>query len=301
MKVKLNRDSKLVSRMYFTWFLLGILYAFFMLILNAFGVQFGFIAFIVIIFGSVQYFMSDKMVLWSSGAKLIERQDDERLFQIVDEVSLLAGINPPKIAYMKSDIPNAFATGRNPKNSLVAVTKGLREKLNDNELKAVIAHEIAHIVNGDVKVLAIANFFVTLSSFLMQMFFWNMLFGGLGRSRENNGAGQAIFLLYIVTMIVYFLGQLLVLSLTRYREYGADHTGASLTGTPIHLASALEKISMSSIKVPSQDLRQFKTANAFMIIPALSGNDISKLMSTHPPVNDRIRKLKDLQKQLGYL
>ena len=301
MKVKLNRDSKLVSRMYFTWFLLGILYAFFILILNAFGVQFGFIAFIVIIFGSVQYFMSDKMVLWSSGAKLIERQDDERLFQIVDEVSLLAGINPPKIAYMKSDIPNAFATGRNPKNSLVAVTKGLREKLNDNELKAVIAHEIAHIVNGDVKVLAIANFFVTLSSFLMQMFFWNMLFGGLGRSRENNGAGQAIFLLYIVTMIVYFLGQLLVLSLTRYREYGADHTGASLTGTPIHLASALEKISMSSIKVPSQDLRQFKTANAFMIIPALSGNDISKLMSTHPPVNDRIRKLKDLQKQLGDL
>jgi len=301
MKVKLNRDSKLVSRIYFTWFLLGILYAFFMLILNAFGVQFGFIAFIVIIFGSVQYFMSDKMVLWSSGAKLIERQDDERLFQIVDEVSLLAGINPPKIAYMKSDIPNAFATGRNPKNSLVAVTKGLREKLNDNELKAVIAHEIAHIVNGDVKVLAIANFFVTLSSFLMQMFFWNMLFGGLGRSRENNGAGQAIFLLYIVTMIVYFLGQLLVLSLTRYREYGADHTGASLTGTPIHLASALEKISMSSIKVPSQDLRQFKTANAFMIIPALSGNDISKLMSTHPPVNDRIRKLKDLQKQLGDL
>ena len=301
MKVKLNRDSKLVSRMYFTWFLLGILYAFFMLILNAFGVQFRFIAFIVIIFGSVQYFMSDKMVLWSSGAKLIERQDDERLFQIVDEVSLLAGINPPKIAYMKSDIPNAFATGRNPKNSLVAVTKGLREKLNDNELKAVIAHEIAHIVNGDVKVLAIANFFVTLSSFLMQMFFWNMLFGGLGRSRENNGAGQAIFLLYIVTMIVYFLGQLLVLSLTRYREYGADHTGASLTGTPIHLASALEKISMSSIRVPSQDLRQFKTANAFMIIPALSGNDISKLMSTHPPVNDRIRKLKDLQKQLGDL
>ena len=299
MKVKLNRDSKLVSRMYFTWFLLGILYAFFILILNAFGVQFGFIAFIVIIFGSVQYFMSDKMVLWSSGAKLIERQDDERLFQIVDEVSLLAGINPPKIAYMKSDILNAFATGRNPKNSLVAVTKGLREKLNDNELKAVIAHEIAHIVNGDVKVLAIANFFVTLSSFLMQMFFWNMLFGGIGRSRENNGSGQAIFLLYIVTMIVYFLGQLLVLSLTRYREYGADHTGANLTGTPIHLASALEKISMSSIKVPSQDLRQFKTANAFMIIPALSGNDISKLMSTHPPVNDRIRKLKDLQKQLG--
>ena len=299
MRVKLKRDSKLVSRMYFTWFLLGLLYAFFVLILNSFGIRFGFIAFIVIIFGSIQYFMSDKMVLWSSGAKLIERKDDEKLFQIVDEISSLAGINPPKIAYMNSEIPNAFATGRNPKNSLVAVTKGLREKLNDDELRAVVAHEIAHVVNGDVKVLAIANFFVTLSSFLMQMFFWNMLFGGMGRSRGNNGSGQAIFLLYIITMIVYFIGQLLVLSLTRYREYGADHTGASLSGTPNHLASALEKISMASIKVPSEDLRQIKTANAFMIIPALSGNDIAKLMSTHPPVIDRIRKLKELQKQLG--
>ena len=164
MRVKLKRDSKLVSRMYFTWFLLGLLYAFFVLILNSFGIRFGFIAFIVIIFGSIQYFMSDKMVLWSSGAKLIERKDDEKLFQIVDEISSLAGINPPKIAYMNSEIPNAFATGRNPKNSLVAVTKGLREKLNDDELRAVVAHEIAHVVNGDVKVLAIANFFVTLSS-----------------------------------------------------------------------------------------------------------------------------------------
>ena len=124
--------------------------------------------------------MSDKMVLYSSGAKLINRSDDEELFQIVDELSYSAGIDPPKVAVMNSNVLNAFATGRNPKNSLVAVTSGLRKNLNRSELRAVVAHEIAHIINGDVKVLAIANFFVMLSSFLMQMFFWNMLFGGIG-------------------------------------------------------------------------------------------------------------------------
>ena len=285
--------------MYFTWFLLGILYFFFAMLLNTFGVQFGFIAVIVLVLGSIQYFMSDKMVLYSSGAKLINRPDDEELFQIVDELSNSAGIDPPKIAIMDSNVLNAFATGRNTKNSLIAVTTGLRKSLNRSELRAVVAHEIAHIVNGDVKVLAIANFFVMLSSFLMQMFFWNMLFGGMGRNRDNGGGAGAIFILYIATMIVYFIGQLLVLALTRYREFGADYTGSNISGEPIELASALRKISISSISIPSQDLRQFKTANAFMIIPALSGDDISRLMSTHPPVEDRIRRLVDMVKQSG--
>ena len=202
---KFKRDKELVFRMYFTWFLLGILSFFFALFLNAFGVQFGFIVVIVLVFGSIQYFMSDKMVLYSSGAKLINRSDDEDLFQIIDELSNLAGIDPPKVAVMDSSVLNAFATGRNTKNSLIAVTTGLRKNLNRSELRAVVAHEIAHIVNGDVKVLAIANFFVMLSSFLMQMFFWNMLFGGMGRNRENGGGAGAIFMLYIATMVVYFI------------------------------------------------------------------------------------------------
>ena len=296
---KFKRDKELVLRMYFTWFLLGILYFFFAMLLNTFGVEFGFIAVIVLVLGSIQYFMSDKMVLYSSGAKLINRPDDEELFQIVDELSHSAGIDPPKIAIMDSNVLNAFATGRNTSNSLIAVTTGLRKSLNRSELRAVVAHEIAHIVNGDVKVLAIANFFVMLSSFLMQMFFWNMLFGGMGRNRDNGGGAGAIFILYIATMIVYFIGQLLVLALTRYREFGADYTGSNISGEPIELASALRKISISSISIPSQDLRQFKTANAFMIIPALSGDDISRLMSTHPPVEDRIRRLVAMVKQSG--
>tara|TARA_B100000902_G_scaffold384427_1_gene424559 strand:- start:146 stop:1042 length:897 start_codon:yes stop_codon:yes gene_type:complete len=298
--MKFKRDKELVLRMYFTWFLLGILYSFFALILNAFGIQFVFIAIVVLILGSIQYFMSDKMVLMSSGAKIINRSDDEELFRIVDELSLKAGINAPKIAIMESNVLNAFATGRNIQNSLVAVTTSLRKNLNNEELRAVLAHEIAHIINGDVKVLAIANFFVMLSSFLMQMFFWNMLFGGIGRNRDNNGGAGAIFILYIVTMIVYFVGQLLVLSLTRYREFGADFTGSNLSEEPLQLASALKKISISSLNLPTQDLRQFKTANAFMIIPALTSDDISRLMSTHPPVQERIKKLIELEKQSEY-
>ena len=120
----------------------------------------------------------------------------------------------------------------------------------------------------------------------------------MGRNRDNGGGG-AIFMLYILTMVVYFIGQLLVLALTRYREFGADYTGSIISGEPIELASALKKISTSSISIPSQDLRQFKTANAFMIIPSISGNDISRLMSTHPPVEDRIRRLIAMEKQLG--
>ncbi|GIS28452.1 MAG: hypothetical protein CM15mP129_06490 [Chloroflexota bacterium] len=135
---KFKRDKELVLRMYFTWFLLGILYFFFAMLLNTFGVQFGFIAVIVLVLGSIQYFMSDKMVLYSSGAKLINRSDDEDLFQIVDELSYSAGIDPPKIAIMDSNVLNAFATGRNTKNSLIAVTTGLRKNLNRSELRAVV-------------------------------------------------------------------------------------------------------------------------------------------------------------------
>ena len=254
---------------------------------------------IVLFFGSIQYFMSDKMVLYSSGAKLLNRSDDDELFQIVDELSYSADIDPPKLAIMDSNVLNAFATGRNPKNSLIAVTTGLRKNLNRSELRAVLAHEIAHIINGDVKVLAIANFFVMLSSFLMQMFFWNMLFGGMSRNRDSGGGAGAIFILYIITIIVYFIGQILVLALTRYREFGADYTGSNLSGEPMELASALRKISISSISIPSQDLRQFKTANAFMIIPVLTKDDVARLMSTHPPVEDRIRRLISLDKQQG--
>ena len=168
--------------------------------------------------------------------------------------------------------------------------------MNKKELTAVIGHELAHIVNGDIKVLAMGNFFEMLTGFLMQMFFFNMLFGGMGRRREGGGA---MMIAYFATIIVYFIGQLLVLALTRYREYGADHKGAEICGAPGSLADALAKISGTVSNIPDQDLRKLQTANAFLIISAsLRGSGGMNLFSTHPSVEERIRRLRDLETRI---
>lgn len=291
---KFKRDSGLVTRMYFTMFMLGILYGVFALFLMAVKFPIILIGVIVAVLVGVQYFLSDKMIMWSTGAKEVNRAQEPELFSMVERVATKAGMPMPKVAVIDSMVPNAFATGRNPKNALVAVTVGIRQRLSDRELEAVMAHEIAHVRNRDMRVLAVANFLVTVTSFLMTMLFWNMLFGGFGRRQQGGG----IMLVYLVTILVYFLGQLLVLALTRYREYGADHSGAEISGDPGALANALEKISGSMARIPDEDLRKLQTASAFMIIPAaLKGESAMNLFSTHPPVEDRIRRLRELEKR----
>ncbi len=295
---RIPRDSGLVKRMYFTMFMLGVLYAVFALVLVSFGVPIVFMAGIVGVMVVVQFFMSHKMVLWSTGAKEVSPAEEPQLHAMVQRLAVAAGIPKPRVAIMKNSIPNAFATGRNPRNALVAVTTGLRERLNEREIEAVLAHELAHVVNRDIRVLAIANFFVMVTSFLMTMLFWNMLFGGMS-GRRNNQAG-AMMLIYLITMVVYFLGQLLVLALTRYREYGADHGGAVISGNPSALASALEKISGSMARIPQEDLRKVQTANAFMIVPAVAGKSMQNLFSTHPQVEDRVRRLREMERLMRY-
>lgn len=280
--------------MYFTMFMLGVLYGVFALFLMAVNFPIIWIGVIVAGLVGVQYFLSDKMIMWSTGAKEVSRAEEPELFAMVERVATKAGMPMPKVAVINSMVPNAFATGRNPKNALVAVTVGIRQRLSGRELEAVMAHEIAHVRNRDMRVLAVANFLVTVTSFLMTMLFWNMLFGGFGRRQQSGG----ILLVYLVTILVYFLGQLLVLALTRYREYGADHSGAEISGDPGALASALEKISGSMARIPDEDLRKLQTASAFMIIPAaLKGESAMNLFSTHPPVEDRIRRLRELEKR----
>ena len=280
--------------MYFTMFMLGILYGVFALFLMAVNFPIILIGVIVAVLVGVQYFLSDKMIMWSTGAKEVKREQEPELFAMVERVAMKAGMPMPKVAVIDSMVPNAFATGRNPKNALVAVTVGIRQRLSDRELEAVMAHEIAHVRNRDMRVLAVANFLVTVTSFLMTMLFWNMLFGGFGRRQQSGG----IMLVYLVTILVYFLGQLLVLALTRYREYGADHSGAEISGDPGALANALEKISGSMARIPDEDLRKLQTASAFMIIPAaLKGDSAMNLFSTHPPVEDRVRRLRELERR----
>ena len=276
---KFHKDRGLVTRMYFTMFMLGFLYAVFALFL--------------------QYYMSDKLILRSTGAKEVTAEQEPALHKMVKQLADRYEMPMPKIAVIETAIPNAFATGRNPQNALVAVTTGIQQRLNERELQAVIGHELAHVANRDMRVLAVANFLVTVTSFLMTMLFWNMLFGGMGGRRNNNGGG--VMMVYLVTIIVYFIGQLLVLALTRYREYGADHTGAEICGDPGALADALEKISGTVNNIPDKDLRKLQTANAFLIIPAaLKGEGSMNLFSTHPPLEERVKRLRELEQRMRY-
>ncbi len=285
--------------MYFTMFMLGMLYAVFALFLWQAGTAMIFIAPIIGIIVAVQYFMSDRLILMSTGAKKVTAEQEPELHRMIKTLADRYEMPTPKVAVIDTAIPNAFATGRNPKNALVAVTAGIQQRLSERELSAVIGHELAHVANRDMKVLAIANFLVTLTSFLMTMLFWNMLFGGMGGRRSNNGGG--VMMVYLVTIVVYFIGQLLVLALTRYREYGADHTGAEISGDPGALADALEKISGTVANIPDKDLRKLQTANAFLIIPAaLKGEGSMNLFSTHPPLQERVKRLRELEQRMRY-
>jgi heat shock protein HtpX len=285
--------------MYFTMVMLGVLYAVFALFLLASGTPIIFVLPIIGVIFIVQYFMSDRLILMSTGAKTVTAEQEPALHKMIKTLADRYEMPMPKVAVIDTAIPNAFATGRNPKNSLVAVTTGIQQRLNERELQAVIGHELAHVANRDMRVLAVANFLVTLTSFLMTMLFWNMLFGGMGGRRNNNGGG--IMMVYLVTIIVYFIGQLLVLSLTRYREYGADHTGSEISGDPGALADALEKISGTVANIPDKDLRKLQTANAFLIIPAaLKGQGSMNLFSTHPPMQERVRRLRELEQRMRY-
>ncbi len=294
---KLTRDKGLMSRMYLTMFLMGILYAAFVLILWSSGVGIIFVGIIAGVMLAIQYFMSEKLVLRSTGAKEVTREQEPELYAMVERLAGTAGMPMPKLAVIDSPVPNAFATGRNPQNALVVVTTGIRQRLTDRELNAVLAHELAHVTNRDMRMMAIASFFVTMASFLMQMFMWRMMFGGMFGGHRGNQGG-AIMGIFLVTILVYFIGSILMKSLSRYREYGADHGGAELTGDPGALASALEKISGSLARIPSDDLRKLSTANAFMIIPALRGDKMGKLLSTHPAVEERITRLRAMEREM---
>ena len=292
---KLKRDPGIVSRMYFTMLLIGVVYGLFAYVMMRLGMPLMFIGIIVLGLAIFQYFMSDRLVMMSTGAKEISETDAPELFAMIRDLADRYGMPMPKVAIIQSAMPNAFATGRNPENALVAVTTGILQRLTRRELRAVLGHELAHVANGDMKVLAISNFFVTLTSFLMTMFFFNMLFG-----RRDAGGGSAPFMVaYLVTILVYFIGKLLVLALTRYREYGADHTGAEISGDPGGLADALEKISMGMDYIPEDDLRRLQTAQAFLIAPAIRGL-AANMFSTHPPIEERVARLRELEAEMRY-
>lgn len=291
-----KRDWGLTARVWFTGLLLLLLYLVFMTILLAFGVSYWFIIVIAVGMGFVQYFFSDKMVLWSTGARVIEADEYPDLHLTVEKLCKEAGLPMPRIAIMPSPVPNAFATGRSPKHAVVACTDSIMRLLNKEELEAVLAHELAHVKNRDILTMTLASFIAMIASMIMQSFFFSALFGG--NNRENGGAWIVI---WIVSIIVYAISTLLILALSRYREFAADRGSAMITRNPRALISALNKISGRMDVIPPQAKAKVEGANAFFIIPALSGNSIMELFSTHPALEKRIANLQKVEAELrGY-
>lgn len=282
-------DAGLNARMMLSFVILGVLYIVFLSILHYLGVGYIPLAIIASAMILAQWYLSDKIVLWSSGAKIVSKEEYPRLHEIVERLSTNNGLPKPKVAMVHSPVPNAFATGKSPKSSLVAVTTGILDLLDNDELEAVIGHELSHVRSRDVLVLTLASVFSTVAWYLVRF----GLFGGLQtRNRNSAGTSAIVLLVAITTWVVSFL---IIRAISRYREFSADRGGAIMTGKPDKLASALLKISGKIKVIPPKELENVQKLNAFFIIPALSGSSIANLFSTHPPVEKRIQKLMEMK------
>lgn len=294
-----GKDTSLTLRMYFVMFMLAGLYLFFVTAMWGLGIPIQFVIIIAGVMFMFQWFGSEMLVLRSMHAKVVNEQEQPKLHAMVDKLVANANMVKPKVALAMTDVPNAFASGRNQRKALVCVTEGLVRRLDDDELEGVIAHELSHIKNGDVRAMMLASFFATVAAMLMNMLMWMTLFGGMGRHRSHgNSAAGALMLAYFVSILVYFLATLLILALSRYREFAADRGAAMLTGAPSKLASALEKISGVIAQIPNDDLRKVETANAFFIVSALKGEKFAGLFASHPPMEKRIARLREFESEM---
>ena len=296
-----KRDSGLVARMILSFAILGLLYIIFLSVLAYLGLGFVPITIIASAMILAQWYFSDKIVLWSSGAKLVTRDQFPELHDLVERIVARNNLPKPKIAVINTRMPNAFATGKGPKSSVVAVTTGLMDTLDTEELEGVIAHELTHIRNRDVLVITLASLFSTVAWYLMQFGFYGGLYSGgmgYGGGNRNNSAGSMIIVI-AVAMLTWVISFLIIRAISRYREYAADRGSAQMTGKPIKLANALMKITGTIKNIPTRDLRQEEGLNAFFIIPALSGSTVGNLFSTHPPIQKRVEKLMEMEASMS--
>jgi heat shock protein HtpX len=293
-----KKDPNLSLRLIFCFIALSALYAIFIGVLTYLGV--GFIPITVMVSAMLlaQWYFSDKMVLWFSGAKIVSREQLPQVHEIVEKLVQRSNLPKPKVAVVNTRMPNAFATGKSHKSSVVAVTTGLLDILDYDELEAVIGHELSHVKSRDVLVLTLASIFSIVASFLMRYAIFGAMFGGggggYGGDRSRNNAGVAMLIVVLVAVVTWIVSFIITRAISRYREYAADRGSAEITGKPMELASALTKINGSMHKVPQQHAQRFQSLNAFFIIPAFSSNTLVNLFSTHPPVEKRIQKLKEM-------
>jgi heat shock protein HtpX len=292
-----GRDFGLSSRMFLTMFLLGALYVgFFIVLVQAF--DFGLVPIILIMGGLafLQYFTSDKIALAASGAKVVSRDEAPELHAMVERLCALGDLPKPRVAVIPTEVPNAFATGRSPKHSAVAVTEGLLRRLEPREVEGVVAHELSHIGNRDVAIMTISSFFAMVAAMLMRFGLFGGMFGG-GNNRE--GGAPVWLIMFLVSMVTYVISYVLILMISRYREFAADRGAAVLTGAPEQLMSALQKIASQITQIPQRDLRQVEGMNAFFIVPTNWKRSVGELFMTHPPLEKRLARLGDIAREMG--
>ena len=292
-KTTFTRDAGLQSRMLLTMFLLGALYVAFVGVLFAAGVQGFMILLIAGGFAALQFFTSDKLAMHAMGAREVSPQEAPELHAMIERLCIQADLPKPKIAVAYTEMPNAFAIGKSQKSATVCATTGIMKMLSPAELEGVMAHELAHVKNRDVMIMTIASFFASVAAMILQFGF---LFGGghHGSSSDDDGPGFLVILL--ASLVVYVLSFLLMMALSRYREFSADRGAALTTGRPSALASALRKISSGMDRLPQQDLRTANELSAFYIASPKAA--IAGLFATHPPMEKRIEQLMRLEGEL---
>jgi heat shock protein HtpX len=294
-----GRDGGLTARMVSVTFLLGALYvAFFVVLWQIVNVGIGFALIFAGGLAIFQWYTSDKVALLASGAKVVTPEQEPRLHEMVDRLCAMADLPKPRVAVIDTEMPNAFATGRTPKHSAVAVTRGLLERLEPREVEGVLAHELSHIGNRDVTIMTVASFFAMLAAILTRIGLYSGMFGG-GRNRDSGGGAPVWLILLLVSMVTYVLSWVLMMAISRYREYAADRGAALITGAPENLMSALQKIASRMLQIPQRDLREVERMNAFFIVPTNVKARAAELFMTHPPLEKRLAALSEIAREMG--
>jgi len=297
-----GRDFGLSLRIVLTGGLLGLLYVLFAVVLFS-VLNVGLAPLLVIVIGLavLQYWTSDKLALAAAGAKIVSPEEAPELHAMVERLCALADLPKPRVAIVDTDVPNAFATGRNQKHAVVAVTRGLLQRLEPREIEAVLAHELSHIANRDVLIMTVASFFAMLAALLTRFGLYAGLFGGFGggNNRDNNNQVPVWLIVFVVSVVTYALSYILIRTISRYREYAADRGSALMTGAPEYLMSALQKIASDIVRIPQRDLREVAGMNAFFIVPTNWRQQVGELFMDHPPLEKRLAALEQIAREMG--
>jgi len=302
-------DAGLAARMVLTMFLLGLVYVVFAGVLwGVVGIPWPLLIVGAALIAGFQLFFSDKIALASMKAQYVDEQEAPQLHDMIGRLAAQANLPKPRIAMVDTSIPNAFATGRNAKHATIAITTGLLrgQGLSQPEIEAVIAHELTHILNRDMLVMTIATFFSMIAALIVRSFMWSAMFGGMGGGYgrrgggNNDNSGMIVLIAILASVITYVISFILIRALSRYRELAADRGSALITGAPEQLASALQRISgaIEGGHIPQKDFRQATTVNALFIVPALKGDSLATLFSTHPSLEKRLEQLHEMQQQM---